>query len=152
MNTLKKKSQQVLKQWHYVLILAVCSNTNRWCCRCCWTSIVYTCSSPTGACRCCCHRIVYICSSPTGACRCCCRHNFLQQLRRWCSQMLPPPQSLHLLFCLKRLQRPLPLQSLHVLLTLWCSQILLPPQSLHLLEHVQRLRRHQPLRAPAGEE
>ena len=29
-----------------------------WCYRCCCPSIVYTCSSPTGARRCCCHHIV----------------------------------------------------------------------------------------------
>ena len=36
----------------------------RWCCRCYCPSIVYTCSSPTGARRSCCHHIVYIWSSP----------------------------------------------------------------------------------------
>ena len=54
--------------------------------------------------------------------------------RRWCSQMLPPPQSLHVLLCRWCSQRPLPPQSLHLLLLCrWCSQMLIPPQSLQLL-------------------
>ena len=55
----------------------------------------------------------------------------LHGLRRPCSQISLPPQSLQRLLRRWCLHRPLPPQSLHELLCRWCSQMLLPPQSLH---------------------
>ena len=63
----------------------------RWCCRCCCPSILYTCSSPTGAHWCCCHHIVFTSASlPLVLVRTdAAAATFLQQLLcHWCSQML----------------------------------------------------------------
>jgi hypothetical protein len=43
---------------------------------------------------------------------------------RWCSQMLDPPQSLHLLLCRWCWQMLDPPHSLHLLLFRWCWQML----------------------------
>ena len=50
---------------------------------------------------------------------------------RWCSQMLPPPQSLHLLLSRWCSQMLPPSHSLHRLRMRWCSQKADPPHSLH---------------------
>jgi len=87
--------------------------------RCGCRHIVYICASPVDSCRCWCRQIR---SSVAGACRGCCPHiDYTGSIRRWCSQKLLPPQSVHLLLCHWCLHRPLPPQSLHMLLTRWCS-------------------------------
>jgi hypothetical protein len=54
-------------------------------------------------------------------------------LRRLCSQMEVPPQSLHLALSRLCSQMEAPPQSLHRALRFLCSQMLLPPQSTHWL-------------------